>query len=312
MAFHTQSFDAIGCTNEITVLDRTAVDTALEIAWTHVAAIDFTCSRFRDDSELAQLNATGEAVVSRLLLEAVDVALAAAETTGGAVDPTVGAALRSLGYDRDFDFVVRAGANPSFALVPATGWRSVQVDRERSTVRLRPGTELDLGATVKALAADLIAADVHRETSSPVLVSLGGDIAVAGDPPAGGWPVFVTDDHRRRRGSAGQVVAIDGGGLATSSTTVRRWRAGRSEHHHIVDPRTGASAPEVWRTVSVAAPSCVDANVAATAAIVLGSVAPGWLAARGLPARLVHRDGSVATASGWPAEDGNVAGWAAA
>jgi len=255
MELHTQSFDAFGCTGEITVLDPSAVDAAFEIAWTHVAAIEFTCNRFRDDSELAQLNATGEAVVSRLLLEAVDVALAAVETTGGAVDPTVGAALR-------------------------TGWGSVEVDRERSTIRLRPGTELYLGATVKALAADLIAAHVERETSSPVLVSLGGDVAAAGDAPEGGWPVRLSDDYR---------VGLGGGGLATSCT----------------------SEPELWRTVSVAAPTCVGANIAATAAFVFGAAAPGWLAARGLPARLVRRDGSVETVAGWPAETRNVAGWAA-
>jgi thiamine biosynthesis lipoprotein len=310
MEFTTQSFDAIGCTNEVTVLDACAAGAAFEIARTHVAAVDVTCSRFRADSELVELNARGHAVVSRLLLEAVDVALRAAETTGGAVDPTVGAALRSLGYDRDFDVVVRAGANPSFALVPATGWRSVHVDRERSTIRLRPGTELDLGATAKALAADLIAADVERETGSPVLVSLGGDIAAAGVPPAGGWPVLVTDDHRRGRiRGRGQVVAAADGGLATSSTTVRRWRAGRVELHHIVDPRTGAPAPEMWRTVTVAAPTCVDANVAATAAIVLGGAARAWLEDRGLPARLVRRDGAVRAVGGWP--DEAEVGWAA-
>jgi thiamine biosynthesis lipoprotein len=308
--FHTQSFDAIGCTNEVTVLDPSAAGAAHEIARTHLAAIDITCSRFRTDSELVELNARGTAAVSQLLLEAVDIALRAAAATGGAVDPTVGAALRSLGYDRDFDVVVRAGANPSFALVPATGWRSVEVDRECSTIVLAPGTELDLGATAKALAADLIAADVERETGSPVLVSLGGDIAVAGRAPLDGWPVLVTGDHRRgRRTGPGQVVAIADGGLATSSTTVRRWRAGDVELHHIVDPRTGAPAPEVWQTVSVAAPTCVDANVAATAAVVLGATAPAWLGERGLPARLVRRDGAVVTAGGWP--DGSEVGCAA-
>jgi thiamine biosynthesis lipoprotein len=97
-------------------------------------------------------------------------------------------------------------------------------------------------------------------------------------------------------------VHLTGGGLATSSTTVRRWRRGNVDLHHIVDPRTGLPARTCWRTVTVGAGSCVDANAAATAAIVWGEPAPGWLAGRGLPARLVRACGSVVTVGGWPAE----------
>ena len=136
-------------------------------------------------------------------------------------------------------------------------------------------------------------------TGSDVLVSLGGDISVCGSPPDG-WPIHVGEDHKRDTG--GQIVAICGGGLATSSTTVRRWKAGRTEVHHIVNPATGAPAPEHWRTVSVTAATCVDANAAATAAIVLGARAPSWLAEHGLAARLVARDGHVETIGGWPRE----------
>jgi thiamine biosynthesis lipoprotein len=168
-------------------------------------------------------------------------------------------------------------------------------------VQLRRGTELDLGATAKAFAADRIAALVYESTGSDVLVSLGGDIAVQGAPPRG-WPIRVTDDHRTAEGY-GQTVAIAAGGLATSSTTVRRWRAGRVEAHHIVDPATGAPAAEHWRTISVAAPTCVAANTAATAAIVKGARAVHWLEGRGHAARLVAVDGSVVYVGGWPLTD---------
>jgi len=97
-------------------------------------------------------------------------------------------------------------------------------------------------------------------------------------------------------------VSVSAGGLATSSTTVRRWRAGGREHHHIVDPRDGQAAEEVWRTVSVAAGTCVDANTASTAAIVRGRAAVRWLESAGLPARLVARDGAVTRTAGWPEE----------
>ena len=159
------------------------------------------------------------------------------------------------------------------------------------------GLEVDqVGATAKAYAADAIADLIHLETGSPALVSLGGDVAVAGEA---GWPLLVTDSSRAHH-AAGEVVEIRRGGLATSSTTVRRWVAGEVELHHIVDPATGAPASESWRTVSVAAESCTAANVAATAAIVHGDRAASWLASRGVAARLVRPDGDVVTVGGWP------------
>jgi thiamine biosynthesis lipoprotein len=295
------AFEAIGVTCRVAVTDAEALSGALGIARLEVAALDGACSRFRDDSELSFLNDRGSGAVSPLLLAAIETALAAAAKSDGLVDPTVGGAIRAIGYDRDFDVLVRTGAQPVFHLVPASGWQSVAIDVSRSTVTLRRGTELDLGATAKAFAADRIARRVHETTGVGALVSLGGDIAVAGAPPSGGWPVRVTDDHRRG-GGQGQTVSVHEGGLATSSTTVRRWRAGNVEMHHIVDPATGAPARETWRTVTVAAASCVDANTAATAAIVRGDTAPAWLDALGLAGRLVQPDGTVVRTSGWPEE----------
>src|SRR6516225_3078463 len=109
---------------------------------------------------------------------------------------------------------------------------------------------------------------------------------------AGGWQIRVTDDHAAPESAPGQTVAIASGGLATSSTTVRTWSAGGRPVHHIVDPATGAPASSCWRTVSVAAGTCTDANTASTAAIILGADAPGWLSGLGLPARLVAEDGT--------------------
>ncbi|HYT26543.1 MAG TPA: FAD:protein FMN transferase, partial [Actinomycetota bacterium] len=140
-----------------------------------------------------------------------------------------------------------------------------------------------------------------------VLVSLGGDLATAGTPPPGGWAVRVADWHAAGRGAQGQTVRVRGGGLATSSTTVRRWTRGGEQLHHVVDPATGRPAPVVWRTVSVAAATCVDANVAATAAIVRGDRSPAWLDSLGLPARLVRPDGSLVRVGGWPAPDPDLA-----
>src|SRR5207302_793722 len=124
-------------------------------------------------------------------------------------------------------------------------------------------------------------------------VSLGGDIAVAGQSPAGGWHVQVAEDSGARLLPDAESVSIEAGGLATSSTTVRTWTRGGVTLHHIIDPATGLPTAGPWRTATVFAGDCVDANIAATAAIVMGAGVPGWLASRGLAARLVDQAGEV-------------------
>jgi thiamine biosynthesis lipoprotein len=184
------------------------------------------------------------------------------------------------------------------------GWRSVRLDRRRLRAQLSNGAQLDLGATAKAWAADRCAEIIAAQAGSGVLVSLGGDIAVAGPPPAGGWRVRVTDDHAAGPEAPGQTVTIRSGGLATSSTTVRAWAVGGRRMHHIINPATGEPAQSCWRTVSVAAASCVDANTASTAAIIRREAALPWLRDGGLPARLVRQDGTVETTGGWPHDPG--------
>jgi thiamine biosynthesis lipoprotein len=178
------------------------------------------------------------------------------------------------------------------------GWQVIRHDPARHTVYVPHGVELDLGATAKAFAADRCAQAAAAAGGTGVLVALGGDVAVAGDPPEGGWPIGIADDHAAP--VVEETVAIAAGGLATSSTTVRRWRSGARELHHLIDPRTGRPAESCWRTVSVAAASCLAANVASTASVVLCEDAPDWLESHALAARLVARDGEVVTAGRWP------------
>jgi thiamine biosynthesis lipoprotein len=237
--------------------------------------------------------------VSGRLLTAVTAALRAAQLTDGDVDPTVGDALIALGYDRDF---ASLSAPRTISVRRVPGWRTVKVDRDAGTIHLARGVKLDLGASAKALAADCAAARAFASTGSGVLVGLGGDLAIAGAAPAGGWRVRVTDDHRSGIDAPGQWITLGSGGLATSSTTVRRWQAGSEVAHHLIDPATGAPAAGVWRTVSVAAASCLDANIASTAAIVRGRWATAWLASLSLPSRLVDLHGAVRHLAGWPAK----------
>jgi FAD:protein FMN transferase len=298
------AFAALGTTAVLLVADPAAAIAAREVLDAELAAIDLACSRFRDDSELSRLNCSqGSTVkVSALFLEALEVGLRAAELTDGAVDPTVGTAMRILGYDRDFSHLIDDGKAPTLTVRPVPGWRVIRIDRRASTVRLPAGVEVDLGATAKALCADRAARAAAEATGSGVLVSLGGDIAVAGDAPDGGWSIRVTDDHAAAPDAPGQTVLVGSGGLATSSTTVRCWTQGDRRLHHLIDPATSQPAAPFWRTVSVAAASCVDANTAATAALVLGAAGQHWLEARRLPARLIATDGRVALVAGWPAD----------
>ena len=290
--------------------------------------LDRSCSRFRADSELvlvgeAARKAPGPVTltVSPLLAEAIAVSLRAARLTDGDLDPTVGGALAALGYDRDFAELIqtdpRAGAlfrsdppadTPAAGASPVSvrmihGWQSVSVDVGARQLTVPSGVQLDLGATVKGWAADRAAARIAGRIGCGVLVSLGGDTAVAGQPPNGGWRIRVQDTTglpEEIPDGPSQVVAIRDGGLATSSTSARRWRHGGDLLHHILDPGTGLPAAPVWRTVSVAAATCADANTAATAAIIRGERAPAWLASLQLPARLVTQDGAVRTVADWP------------
>ena len=298
---------ALGCWVHLVVTDRAALEAARSMLAADLADLDAACSRFRADSELAALDrAQGLPVrLSPLLANAVAVALRAAELTDGDVDPTVGEAIVAAGYDRDFSLVPPDGPPLNLVVKAVPGWRQVRLDPATRTLAMPAGIRLDLGATAKAWAADRAAARIAAELGAGVLVGLGGDIAVAGQAPPGGWRIRVQDVTGRPEDvpeGPATVVAITSGGLATSSTTARRWRRGGNVLHHILDPRTGLPPAPVWRTISVTAATCADANAASTAAIIRGSQAPGWLAATGLPARLVDVSGRVKTVAGWPAE----------
>ncbi len=301
---HTAHFDALGTTATVAVTRRECLSGAVDSVQQTVAAFDTACSRFREDSELEALNAAGgrPVTVGPLLLEAAAAALRAAKLTDGDVDPTVGGTLIALGYDRDFSALDSAspdGRSPRPIFREAPGWRTVRLDEATSTIQLPRGARLDLGATAKALCADRAAAQAADICGCEVLVSLGGDITTAG-APSGGWPVRVTDDHRDAKSAPGQWIALPGGGLATSSVATRSWQMPWGLAHHLVDPGTGEPACGPWRTVTVCASSCLDANSASTAAIVRGDRAPQWLEAMSLPSRLVGRDGRVRHLAGWP------------
>lgn len=301
-------WEALGSNVVLRVTDPAALDAARAAVEQELAAVDRACSRFRADSELSAVNArAGRSTrVSPLLIEALEVALRAAELTDGDVDPTVGMALELAGYDRDWRLLHPPGADrggaPAITLRVRHGWQTIALDRARHLMRMPAGVKLDLGASAKAWAADRAAAAAYRAGGCGALVGLGGDIATCGPPPDGGWRIRVTDDHRSDCSAPGQTISIRSGGLATSSTAIRRWSNAGHTMHHIIDPRTGAPVRSTWRTVSVAAASCTDANIAATATLVRAQLGAVWLARHGLPARLVDWHGTITAVGNWPAE----------
>jgi len=305
MIVHQHTFRAIGCTNSVLTTDATTLDAASAVAEAMVEELDLVASRFRADSEISRITAAAadadvEVVVSNFLGGCLEAALHAADITDGLVDPTVGRAVAASGYDADIDAVRARGGEgffePQAADASVPGWHAVAYDPTTRTLLLPRGTVLDLGASAKAHAADLIAARLGRELRGGFLVNLGGDVAVSGLLPIGGWDIGVEDEH----GVVRQVVVSSGQAVATSSTRRRTWGADGERRHHIVDPRTGRTAVAAWSQVTCAGVSALEANAASTAAIVLGAEAPEWLEGHGIPARLDATACRTVVTPGWP------------
>ncbi|BCJ28697.1 FAD:protein FMN transferase [Actinocatenispora sera] len=293
----TTRFRMWGGTVVVAAVDPAAVLTVARTTRAVLSAVDQAASRFRDDSELRRAETDGGwRPVSAVLAALIDAALRVAAATDGLVDPTV--SLRDLGYDRDL--AAMPPAAPVRPVRPAPGWRRIGWRPAKQLLRVPPGVQLDLGATAKALAADWAARRGANRCRTGTLVAVGGDVSVAGSAPVGGWRIGVSDDHEQPAPDD-PVVTITGGGIASSGVQRRTWRRAGMLVHHIVDPRTGYSTRPSWRTVTVAAASCFDANAASTAAMVRGADAVDWLARQALPARLVDLRGQAVTVAGWPA-----------
>ena len=271
-------FRAMGC--EIVV----AGADALELAAIRrlFAERDRLFSRFRPDSELSSVNraAGSPTLVSPLFAETGGYAIAVAEQTGGLVDPTVGASLAALGYDGDFA-ALGDDDRPPAPVGPAPGWRRIELSGR--LLRIPLGCVLDLNGVVKAAAVDAATALLAGDG----FVSAGGDLAVRG-----GADVALP---------AGGAVRVVRGGIATTGTQRRRWRRGGAWYHHLIDPATGLPARSPWREVTASGASCLDADVAARAALLAGAAGPSWLDGRGVPGRFVGADGRVTTNRTWTA-----------
>jgi thiamine biosynthesis lipoprotein len=146
----------------------------------------------------------------------------------------------ALGYDRDFALVSAGPARCSetgSTISHPHGMAGVAIDERAGTVRLPYGLGLDGGGLGKGLGADIVVAELRQRGALGAMVNLGGDLAVAGEPPEGeAWVVGVEDPHAPERTLS--RVAIVEGGVATSSVLGRRWTVAGVEVHHLLDPTT--------------------------------------------------------------------------
>ena len=298
-----RTWRALGTYVHLGVADANLADEAAALATAVLDAVDAACSRFRPDSDLVRANQAGGqwVSVSPLLVGAIRVALRAAHSTDGLVDPTLGELMVAAGYDRTFTQIRGTAAAHSLPTPINGAWADVRVEGTR--VRVPPGVCLDLGATGKAYAADLVALTLVERLGVAAVVSVGGDVrAHAPEGAEVTWPVDLATDLRAWSDNDPGVcrVSLTVGGLATSSITARRWVRAGSAWHHVMDPRTGRPAQTPWLAVTAYGACAADANTATTAALVLGDDAPAWLADHSVAARLVAADGSVCRTPTWP------------
>jgi len=317
----TETFAAIGTTVSVTCTDRRELGRAAALMRIRLGALDGAVSRFREDSELARINARSAALartdpsrslrvlVGTTLSACLTAALRAERLSNGLVCASLGAELAACGYDADLAVVTARGEREQAGALatrdfPVPGRRRREVRRAGlvfdsgcGLLVLPAGVALDLGASAKAWAADTIAAELAATGTGGYLCNLGGDIAVAGAAPPGGWAIGVRD----WTGTVRHTVCSTGQAFATSSTKVRTWIHQGSARHHIIDPRSGSPARAWWAQVSCAAPDAVQANAASTAAVILGAAAPRWLRDRGVAACLIGSGGRITTTPGWEA-----------
>jgi len=238
-------------------------------------------SRFHPDSDISRLNvATGHPVqVDPTTITLLTTMTDAWHATEQRFDPCILRALLAAGYHSSIDdpgrvtlvapgVVALAGQHDGHVSGSPT-LDHIEIDPDSCTVRLPAGLSIDAGGIGKGLAADLAVANALRSGAEGALVSIGGDLSMAGRPPDGGWIVAI-EQPEPERGTLGSID-VPGGGVATSSTRSRRWqRLGRARHH-VIDPWTGEPSTTDLSSVTVFARSGWLAEAHATAAILAGS-----------------------------------------
>ncbi|MDE3107250.1 MAG: FAD:protein FMN transferase [Acidobacteriota bacterium] len=292
-------FSIWGMSGTLETQDANALQPAMTRLWRWIDDVDAACNRFRSDSEITRVNenAGQRVAISPTFELALRAALEASEMTDGLCDPTVLPALLAMGYDRDYDEIRDLELQGAAPVVPR-GASAIHLDLNDHSVLLEPGTQLDFGASAKALVVDQVATELAAWGGA--VVEIGGDVAVRGEGPDGPWAIGVSDSLEVSANAP--TITLRHGGVATSSLTTRTWLVNGERVNHVIDPRTGSFAKGPYATASVTAASCVSANAFATAALLWGEDAAYHIAQSGWSGRLVRHDGTVEFVGGWPQE----------
>lgn len=246
----------------------------LRIAESRLEQLEELWSRFRPTSEVCQLNrsAGSPRSVTVETLQLIDLAVAGWLRTGGLFDPTVHEAVVAAGYDRTW---AQVRADPTDhptgtgGAVPVPGCAGIRLDPQSRQVSLPSGTRLDLGGIGKGRTADVLTAELGNQGTG-LLVNLGGDLRVSGQPTGGEpWRIAVADPTRPERILVHLV--LDEGAVATSSTTTRSWPTPEGPCHHLIDPRSGGPSRSGLQAVTVVAAEAAWAEIYAKAVLVAGA-----------------------------------------
>jgi FAD:protein FMN transferase len=280
------TFPAMASPCEVLVEGGTAepARTLLRIAQDEALRIESKFSRYRADSVVSRLNASqGRPMeVDEETASLLDFAAQCHALSEGRFDVTSGVLRAAWRFEANARL-------PEPALVEQlcqrVGWHRLTWQRPRLT--LPQGMELDFGGIGKEYAVDRVLALLTKQARVPLLVNFGGDLAVSGPRRDGApWQVGIEEPDsatRAPRLRAAGMIELSSGALATSGDARRCLRVDGKRYGHILDPRTGWPVPGAPRSVTVAAPTCSEAGVVATLAMLQGANAETWLAAQGLP-----------------------------
>ncbi len=250
-------------------------------------------SNWEPDSELSRYNRAAAGswhALSDDFVRVLQAALAVAEASGGAFDPSLGALVEAWGFGPAGPVASVPDAAALAGLRARRGWREVALDPAARRALQPGGVALDLCAIAKGYAVDAVAALLRGRGIAGALVEVGGELYGYGRKPGGEpWRVLVEAWQGDEDAAAEpRVLALDGLAVATSGERWHRYERDGRRYSHTVDPRSGAPVHDAPVAVTVAAAEAMQADAWATALTVLGTDAGHALAcAHGLAARFV-------------------------
>lgn len=256
-------------------------------AFNRIAALDAEMSDYRPDSALSAVarQAPAPVPVPADLFTVVQRALALAEETDGAFDPTVAPLVALWRESR------KTGRRPDPAAVDRArqlvGWPQVELDPEHRTIRLaKAGMTLDLGGIAKGYILDAALGTLRRAGFDRALIEAGGDL-VAGDAPPGrdGWTIDLPNAAQLPREFVARAASLRNAALSTSGPAMQFAAIDGVRYSHVIDPRSGSPLTSPLSAHVIHADATL-ADALSTAATVLGPAGLPALRARHSGARI--------------------------